>query len=55
MNDLLEMIEDLEMLEVLNESSREGHLEYLLTKYKSRFEDAERDMERQQEFAFYGS
>lgn len=53
MNDILEMIEDLEMLEVLDENSRTGHLDHLITKYKTRFEDIERDMERQGEFEFF--
>jgi len=56
MTDILEFIEDLEMLEVLPEGgSREAHIEYLLTKYRERFEDYEADMARQESFAFYGS
>ena len=47
MNELAEMIEDLEMLDVLDDASREGHVVHLLEKYKTRFEDAERDLERQ--------
>jgi len=50
MNDLMEMIEDLEMLEVLNDGGgKDAHIEFLLKKYRTRFEDAERDMERQME------
>lgn len=50
MNDLIEIIEDLEMLEVLPEGgTREAHIEFLLNKYRDRFEDAERDLERQYE------
>ena len=49
MNDLIEMIEDLEMLEVLNEGAKDGHIEYLLKKYRGRFADAEADLERQYE------
>ena len=50
MNDLMEMIEDLEMLEVLNDGGgKDAHIEFLLQKYRTRFEDAERDMERQME------
>ena len=50
MNDLIEMIEDLEMLEVLPEGgSRDAHIEFLLDKYRSRFESAEADLERQYE------
>ncbi len=56
MNDLLEFIEDLEMLEVLNDGGgKDAHIEYLLAKYRERFEDIERDLERQGEFAFNGS
>jgi len=56
MNELLEMIEDLEMLEVLNDGGgKDAHIEFLLKKYRTRFEDAERDMARQAEFEFYGS
>ena len=50
MNDLIEVIEDLQMLDTLGDSACEAHLEHLLTKYRNRFEDAERDMERQFEF-----
>lgn len=49
MNDLIEIIEDLEMLEVLDTVSREAHIEFLLNKYRQRFEDAEADLERQYE------
>ena len=49
MNDLIEIIEDLEMLEVLNDGAKDGHIEYLLKKYRERFEDAEVDLERQYE------
>lgn len=49
MNDLIEIIEDLEMLEVLNDGAKDGHIEYLLNKYRERFEDAEADLERQYE------
>lgn len=50
MNDLIEIIEDLEMLEVLPEGgSRDAHIEFLLNKYRERFEDAEADLERQYE------
>jgi hypothetical protein len=52
MHELLEFIEDLEMVEVLHDSAREGHIEYLLTKYRNRAEDLERDMERQHKFDF---
>jgi hypothetical protein len=56
MNDLLEIIEDLEMLEVLNDGGgKDAHIEFLLSKYRTRFEDMEQDLERQGEFAFYGS
>lgn len=49
MNDLIEIIEDLEMLEVLNDGAKDGHIEYLLTKYRERFAEAEADLERQYE------
>lgn len=49
MNDLIEMIEDLEMLEVLNEGAKDGHIEFLLKKYRDRFSEAEADLERQYE------
>ena len=49
MNDLLEFIEDLEMLEVLNDGAKDGHIEYLLKKYRERVEAFERDMERQED------
>ncbi len=47
MQELLEMIEDLEMLDALDTVSREAHIEFLISKYKTRFADAEADMERQ--------
>lgn len=49
MNDLIEIIEDLEMLEVLNDGAKDGHIEFLLNKYRERFADAEADLERQYE------
>ena len=56
MNELLEMIEDLETINSLTmHPALDETVESLLTKYKTRFEDMERDMERQGEFEFYGS
>lgn len=52
MNELMEIIEDLEMLDALHDAGKEAHLDLLLTKYKTRFADAEADMERQAEFNF---
>ena len=52
MSELIEMIEDLEMLEALDTVSREAHLELLISKYKSKFADAEADLERQYEMMF---
>ena len=49
MNDLIEIIEDLEMLEVLNDGAKDGHIEFLLAKYRERFAEAEADLERQYE------
>jgi hypothetical protein len=53
MNDLIEYIEDLEMLDALDPVSKEAHLERLLSKYKTRFADAEADLERQAEMFDY--
>ena len=49
MNDLIEYIEDLEMLEALDPVSKEAHLEFLINKYKVKFNNAEADLERQYE------
>jgi len=53
MNELAEMIEDLEMLDALDPVGKEAHLERLLSKYKTRFADAEADLERQFEMFEY--
>ena len=49
MNDLIEYIEDLETLEVLDTVSKEAHIEFLINKYKVKFNKAEADMESQYE------
>ena len=49
MNDLIEYIEDLETLEALDTVSKEAHIEFLINKYKVKFNKAEADMERQYE------
>ena len=49
MNELLEIIEDLEMLDALDPVGKEAHLERLLSKYRTRFAEAEADLERQYE------
>jgi len=53
MQELAEMIEDLEMLDALDPVGKEAHLERLLSKYKTRFADAEADLERQFEMFEY--
>ena len=53
MTELLEMIEDLEMLDALDPVGKEAHLERLLTKYKTRFADAEADLEHQADLFDY--
>tara|TARA_B100001287_G_scaffold183796_1_gene155062 strand:+ start:711 stop:884 length:174 start_codon:yes stop_codon:yes gene_type:complete len=53
MTELIEMIEDLEMLDALDPVAKEAHLERLLTKYKTRFADAEADLERQADLFDY--
>ena len=53
MTELIEMIEDLEMLDALDPVGKEAHLERLLTKYKTRFADAEADLQRQADLFDY--
>ena len=55
MNEIIEYIEDLETLESLDTVSKEAHLEFLINKYKVRFQDYEADMERQGELDLYGN
>ena len=49
MNDLIEYIEDMETLDALDTVSKEAHIEFLINKYKVKFNKAEADMERQYE------
>ena len=49
MNELIEITADLEMLDALDPVGKEAHLERLLSKYRTRFAEAEADLERQYE------
>lgn len=55
MNEIIEYIEDLETLDSLDTVSKEAHLEFLINKYRVRFQDYEEDMARQMELDIYGS
>lgn len=47
MNELLEFIDDLNTLNSLDSVSRESHIEQLIEKYQTQFEELEQDMARQ--------